>query len=69
MQKIVPFVFLFFGILNVYRFIETFLQEMSGPFQILFWETNLTGYRIKCLVFAAIFVFAFWGNYKKSKQQ
>jgi hypothetical protein len=68
MQKILPYLFLAFGILNLYRFAETFMKEVPGPFRILFWDTDLTGYRIKCLVFAAVFLFAFWGNYKKSKQ-
>ncbi len=68
MQKILPFLFLAFGIMNLYRFIETFTKELSGPFNFLFWETGLTGYRIKCLVFAAVFIFAFWGNYRKIKK-
>lgn len=69
MQKILPWVFLVFGLLNVFNFIQSFFTELSGPFSILFWETNLTGYRIKCLVFAALFIFAFWGNYKRLKNQ
>ncbi len=68
MQKVLPFLFLGFGLLNIYYFIQTFTTELTGPFQILFWETGLTGYRIKCLVFAAVFIFAFWGNYKRLRK-
>lgn len=67
MQKILPFIFLVLGILNLYRFAETFIRELSGPFNFLFWETSITGYRVKCLLFAAVFIFAFWGNYKRMK--
>ncbi len=68
MQKILPYIFLVFGILNLYRFAETFMEDLAGPFHFLFWETGLGGYRIKCLIFAAVFIFAFWGNYRRMKK-
>ncbi len=69
MQKIIPYIFLVFGILNLYRFAETFFSEVAGPFKVLFWDTDINGYRIKCLVFAAVFIFAFWGNFRRNKAQ
>lgn len=68
MQKILPVLFLAFGILNLYRFAESFMKELAGPFHFLFWEVDITGYRIKCLAFAVVFIFAFWGNYKRLKR-
>lgn len=67
MQKVLSYLFLVMGLLNLYRFAETFFQEMSGPFHFLFWETNITGYRVKCLLFATVFIFAFWGRIKWRK--
>ena len=67
MQKIFPFVLLTLGLLNLYRFIETFIGEFSGPYHLLFWETGLTGYRVKCVAFAAVFIFLAWQNYRKTK--
>lgn len=68
MRKIFPALLLALGILNLYRFIETFTQELSGPFRLLFWETGLTGYRVKCLAFAAVFIFLAWDNYRKMRK-
>lgn len=68
MQKIFPVVLLAFGIMNLYNFIVTFVREVPGPFRVLFWETGLTGYRIKCLAFAAVFIFLAWENYRKTKK-
>lgn len=68
MQRVLSVLFLALGILNLYQFVETFMRDVPGPFHFLFWETGLTGYRIKCLTFAAIFIFGFWSNYKKMKR-
>ena len=63
MQRLFPVLLLAFGIMNLYSFVETFTKELPGPFHFLFWETGLTGYRVKCLLFAAVFVFLAWNLY------
>lgn len=67
MQKILPYLFLVYGLYNLANFANTFVNIPDGPFRVLFWDTDLNGYRGKLLVYGIVFCYAFWLNYKKNK--
>lgn len=68
MKKFLSYLFLALGVYNVYEFVRSFIVEISQEkLYFFFWETGIMGYRIKCLIFAVIFLGAFWSGYKRGE--
>lgn len=67
MKKLLTYLFLALGIYNLYQFVISFVSDLEGPFYFFFFETGIMGYRIKSLLFAAVFLFAFYAGYKRGE--
>lgn len=69
MVKALSYLYLAFGLVNLFNFVHSFIVELPGPFRFMFWETNITGYRVKCLLFAMVFIYFFIAQRKRIKDK
>ncbi len=65
MVKVLSYLYLAFGLVNLFNFVQSFIVELPGPFHFMFWDTNITGYRVKCLLFAMVFIYFFVAQRKR----